>query len=91
MSKAVKIDRIVIRIGDKEIPLSLDEAKELKDILNRTFGAEKTVYTPAPLVVIERPYYPTFPTFPNYPHWYITCGDSGTATYSLSAGATNAA
>lgn len=39
----VSSKKVVVKIGDKEISLSLDEAKELQDILNRTFGAEKTV------------------------------------------------
>lgn len=63
----VSIKKLVIKIGDKEVNLSLDEAKELQDILNRTFGGEKTIFVPTAPVIIERPWYP------NYPHWYITC------------------
>lgn len=63
----VSIKKVVVKIGDKEISLSLDEAKELQDILNRTFGTEKTVFVPSAPVIIERPWYPT------YPHWSVTC------------------
>lgn len=66
MSK-VSIKNVIVKIGDKEISLSLYEAKELQDILNRTFGTEKTVFVPSAPVIIERPWYPT------YPHWYVTC------------------
>ena len=33
MSKHVNISKICIEIGDKKVELSLDQAKELKDIL----------------------------------------------------------
>jgi len=62
----VSIKNIAIKIGNKEVTLSLDEAKELQDILNRTFGQKETVFVPSAPVIIERPWYP------NYPHWYIT-------------------
>ena len=66
--REVSIKNVVIKIGEKEIALSLEEARELKDVLDRTLsGGEKTIFVPSAPVIIERPWYP------NYPHWYITC------------------
>lgn len=79
MSK-VSFKNVIVKIGDKEISLSLDEAKELQDILNRTFGTEKTVFVPSAPVIIERPWYPT------YPHWSVTCDSTeypDTQNYTL--------
>lgn len=44
MSKKVKIGNIEIEINGKVIKLKLEEAQELKDILNKTFPDEKTTY-----------------------------------------------
>ena len=77
MSKKVKVDRIIIQIGDKEIPLSMDEARELKEILADMFG--KTVYLSPSPVVIENP----FRIYP-YSRWSITY-DTNSSTASLSS------
>ena len=77
MKNKVTISRINIRIGDKEIPLTLDEAQELRQILDETFG-QKTVFYP---LWWERPY---------IRHWEaptITCSsDSTIMTLALSSG-----
>ena len=78
--REVSIKEVVIKIGDKKIALSLDEARELKDVLDRTLsGGEKTIFVPTAPVIIERPWYP------NYPHWCVTCDSApcGDATYTL--------
>lgn len=59
--------KVVITIGKKDIELSVDEAKKLKEDLMEFFG-EKQVYIP---------YYPTYPYYPNtYPDttWYSGTG-----------------
>jgi hypothetical protein len=68
MSKVVEINRIVLKIGQKEIPLSLSEAKELQDILNTTFGNTH----PYP-VWVEYPVYKPYTTWEIKPKW-----DTGT-------------
>ena len=73
MDTKVEIKKVVIKIGDKELSLSIDEAKELKTILNQTFGGGETIYVPT--VIREYPPYV-------YPHWTITYGDSNTKDYS---------
>lgn len=79
MKNKVEISKINIQIGKKEIELSLEEAHELQQILNETFGKEKTVFYPSYPVIVERPVYPRW----NY--WTVTCGDSANAgTFTLS-------
>lgn len=73
MSKTVKVDRIRITVGNKTIDLTPDELKELRDVLDATFGKE-TVFAPYSPIVIERPAWPRWP----YHHWcqptYISTG-----------------
>lgn len=40
MSDAVKVNKIVLDIGDKEITLTMEQAKKLKDLLADLFGKE---------------------------------------------------
>ena len=63
----VEIEKIIIKVGDKELSLSVDEAKELKTILNELFAEKEIVYSP---IIIEK-----FRRYV-YPHWEITCGES---------------
>jgi hypothetical protein len=73
----IKIDKVVLKIGKKELELSLEEAKELMGILDAAFGREKVGYS-------------FFPTTPwrwqpvTYPRWtvYSESGNytSGTIT-----------
>jgi len=73
-SEKVEIKRIVIRIKDKEIPLTPDEAKELHKVLGDMFGAVTTQWLP-----ITVPYYPPYNPWPwHYDRWYVTYG-SGAA------------
>ena len=70
MSKQVKISKLCLEIGGKKIELTMKQAKELKDVLNDTFGESEVIFR-------DRWHYPhTYPSNPNY--WYTTCS-SGTA------------
>ena len=84
MSKKVEVSKINIKIGDKEIPLTLGEAKELQELLNKTFGEEKTVYVPGRSYPVTIPY--PIPYQPYRPYWEITwdSGIENEMTYSLS-------
>ena len=79
MDKKVEISKIKIKIGKKEVSLSLDELKELKDVLDEILEKEKElVYVPSypynsqPYIYVQpNPYKVT-------PMW-IPCGSvSGT-------------
>ena len=74
MSKKVKIDKVIIDIAGKELKLSIEQAKELQEILNNTFGEEKVVRYP---VYVDR-YIPPY----RGPYWtYTTCvSDTTTAS-----------
>jgi len=66
--KAVELKKLVLKIGEKTIELSPEEAKELKTILAEMFGADRTVY-------VDR-WWPSFPHYEPYvlPHWTLTTG-----------------
>lgn len=49
----VEITKVVVKMGELEVSLSVEEAKELRDCLNRLF-TYKTVYVP------YRRYYPNW-------------------------------
>ena len=50
----IKVEQIVIKIGEKEILLNVDEAKELRKVLDDLFGDKVT----------------TIINYPQYPYWY---------------------
>ena len=79
---SAKIEKIVLNIGDKEIDLSLDEAKELKSILNKLFGTKETVIWRDRDVYIPRPY-PVWiqrREYPDWSHWDIICTSDSNST-----------
>ncbi len=80
--KKVKIDKVNIKIGDQEIPLTLDQAKELQQLLNDTFGLDKVCGPVYPTDIDRRPVRPY--RFPYDPYWGVTY-TSNTATFSLNA------
>ena len=65
----VKVEKIVIKIGDKEVEYTLEEAKKLQELLNNLLGNKETIYVPV---------YPTYPQpYPYYSYnvpWTITYG-----------------
>ena len=75
----ISISKINIRIGKKEVELTPDEAKELQEILNETFGKKEIVYIPSPYPVVQ----PVQPVYPPYRYWEITYGNTGVVTYSV--------
>src|SRR5262245_45274545 len=77
MKDTIQVTKIEIRIGAKTLSLSIEEMKELKEILNDTFPNPVQILPPAP-VVIERPIYPRWP----WSKWDVTWG---TETMCLAA------
>ena len=72
IKKKIEIKEISIKIGDKTITLSPDEARTLKDELSKVFGDSRyyyPVYITQPVQVIPAPYYPSYPQ--------IWCGGLG--------------
>ena len=65
-----EIKKIVLEINGKEIELSIDEAKELQEMLGDLFGEQKYINVPQPYPVAQP--YPVYPTPPIYPQPYYT-------------------
>ena len=57
--KEVGIKKVVIQMGDKEVPLTVEDAKKLHVVLDELFGKE-----------VPYPTFPSYPTYPSYPNWY---------------------
>lgn len=53
MSKKVKINKICLELGDRVIELSLEQAQELRHLLNETFGSQ--VVVKPTIIEVERP------------------------------------
>ena len=88
MMEKVTISKIELVVNDKKIELTINEAMELKDLLNKTFEKEKVEFVP----------YPVYPSYPVYPWWHdpykityttewATSCSGDTLTYSNMAGA----
>lgn len=78
MSKEIKINRLILTIGKKELELTPDEARKLKDELNNLLGFH---YPQPHPIIIERPV-PVGPPLP-YSPWYTTC-DSNSVSITTS-------
>lgn len=84
----VELKEIVIKVVDKELKLSLEEARQLRDILKEILGDDenKIIYVPT------YPHYvPIYPyTYP-YPVWTtdVTWSSNGYGTYSIKCNSAN--
>ncbi len=74
MSKRVKIGKLTLEIDGKVIDLTIDQAMELRDLLNDTFGGDPTVVVP-PVVIREHPW-----------GWPYTITSHWTASYNGNSG-----
>ncbi len=81
MSKKVRVTKVEIEIGDSKQLLTLDQAKELRDVLNDAFPEKYGQPITYPVVIHEwpRPYHYWTPTWisPTY-----TGGMTGVTTTS---------
>ena len=69
----VEINKINIKVNDREIELTLDECKKLHNVLSELFKA-KTEYHPPVYREISEPKTPFNPFSPSYapsPIWYV--------------------
>ncbi len=62
--ETVKISKIELVVNEKKIELTINEAMELKDLLNKTFEKE----TIAPILYPMYPYYYVYPWWQNRPN-----------------------
>ena len=56
------VEKIILKIGDKKIKLTIEEALQLKQDLNDMYRDEHTYY----------PGWPQYPLSPPYDRWYTT-------------------
>lgn len=80
----VKVEKIVIKIGDREDEYTMEEAKKLQELLNQLLGNKETIFVPIsypvpyPNITIYPTYPKTYPYYPNTAPWIVTyVGDSG--------------
>jgi len=78
---SVELKKIDIKIGDKTVSLTPEQAKELRAVLNETFPDVQ--YIPAVPIVIEKHIYPWEQPRPYWQDWTITCQSDSVATFSL--------
>ena len=52
----IEVSKIIVKVNDKKLKLSVKEAKRLRDTLNNLLGEKQIVY---PVT------YPTYPIIPN--------------------------
>ena len=71
-----EIKKIVLSVGDKEIELTPDEAKELRKILGDLFGEKETTVVPMP--------YPVYPNYPYFGGTWVTTWSEGTGLSPIS-------
>jgi hypothetical protein len=80
------ITKIVVKMGDREQTLTVEQARELQEALNTLFGGPKEIVKTIPYPVYQRPFWPyrepyyitwTAPRIGDYPNsplpYSITC------------------
>lgn len=83
MSKKVEVTKIVIRMGDKDAELTIEQARELKDALDSLLGTKgETVYVPHPYP------YPVPQPYPYYWRKRYWIGEVDWNTYTTISGTT---
>ena len=87
MAKANIINKLVLQLGDKEVELTMPQAKELHAALNELFNKEPEV---------QRDHYYYYPTRPLHvgPYWNpyhdtIWCSSSGNVIGTLTTNTTS--
>jgi hypothetical protein len=77
MNDKIKVSKIVLKVGDKTVELTLEQAKEMQQILSDLFK-DTPLTSPAP-IYIDRPVYIPYRdnTTPAYPFWQpqFWCGN----------------
>lgn len=84
--KEVKISKIEIKLGDRKLEFTVEEAKQLKELLESIFGATTTIIKekgdPIYIPYIFWPYHEDPYVYPKSP-WTITYGPFEGSTQTL--------
>ncbi len=81
-STNIEIKKVVITIAGKDLELTIGQAKELQDILNKTFPNNKEYNV---IKIIEQKDYIPYPIYPSYPSWQIKWDYDGTVMCLLNS------
>ena len=73
----IKIGKIEIIVKDKKLELSIEDAKELRDILNKTFEEKGVEYIPYTPYIPYPVYIERTPMVPYWERWTTICGGIG--------------
>lgn len=65
----IQITKITVKIGKKEVELTVEQAKELRAELKRLLGSDETIYIPA----LPEPYHPPYNPYVNPPYIITWC------------------
>lgn len=71
-TKEIAIKKLVIKMGDKEVSITMDEAKKLKEALEELFGKQIMTTTIMEEHHHHHDHYPTRPFYPYQPYWVYT-------------------
>lgn len=72
----MNIEEIVINIKDTKLSLTPDEARELKEILEKLFSKEVTF--------VPYPYPEPYPVYPyRHPYWSVTTSVNDSGKYTI--------
>lgn len=58
MQEKVEISKVTLKVGGKDIELTLDQARELKNVLEELFPNRGIPFTPIQPILIEPSYIP---------------------------------
>ena len=64
----IEIAKIIIKVAGRELALSIEEAKDLQSLLNKTFGKEERIH--------YYPYWIPFPHTLRYGQWDVRCSET---------------
>jgi hypothetical protein len=79
-SKSVAITKVVVKMGKMEVSMTVEEAKELQDVLNKTFCS----------VEVRRPIYIDYPVYRPYTWWSVKPDYTTGVVYCSSTSGTSA-
>jgi len=66
VAKKARVSKVTIKLGKKEVDLSLEEAKDLHEALEKMFGKE-VITIPQPYPIYPEPVRPYWERYPWYP------------------------
>lgn len=77
MSEEIKVTNITVKLGEKEVRLTMAEARKLQKVLDNVLGKPKDDPQPYPNTIFV-PYCPTCPPCQPYRRWGDYWGNTST-------------